>query len=616
MEGNGWRDGRLFRGLGVSPGLVLGRVELFGDGFEVGDDLIPELGGGSEGEWELLEKALELTREQLLALQERLTKAGSQDAEIFDAHLLMLEDRSVLREVNQLISEFALPAGVAYYRVMQRYMSALERVEDSYLRERVADIRDVAKRVLQNLKQVRRSEEVAGVDGVGLGKEHVEDHRGTVVLVAQDLTPSDTVALDKDRVIGFATESGSRTSHTAIIARSLGVPAVVGVIGLMDILSGGEEILIDGESGEVIIEPGTEIKEVFQRRQRARDLRQASLGEERDELARTRDGHTIILSANIEFPSEVEQLSRLGARGVGLFRTEFAFLQRPEASEQEMSDLYRKVVVGVAPERVIFRTLDIGGDKAGSGLREPNPFLGCRGIRLSLEVRPLFRRQLRALLRASAFGPVGIMFPMVSSLSEWREASEEYYRCRSELEMEGISLGDVELGVMIEVPSAVLVARHLAREVDFFSVGTNDLVQYTLAVDRLNPRVASLYLPSHPSVMRLMRETVEAGHEGGIWVGICGELASDLLLLPAIIGMGFDEMSVAAGMIPAVKHAIRQLDRERCEELVGELLMSGTAVEVAQLCEDVAKDSYGELLESPDEDERVAAVKVYRELDS
>ena len=574
---------RRIQGIAVSPGFALGRVHLAGGAFETPEERAIS---ADEVEREVgeLQRALVETRRQIAEMQDRIMdEVGTRDARIFDAHLLVLEDASILDEVVRKVREQRRGAAAVFYEVMSRYMDSLRRIDDSYLSERAVDIQDVAERVVGNL-------EGRGAD-ISPGWEHI--------LVAHDLTPSDTANMDREKVVAFATEWGSPTSHTAIMARSLGIPAVVGLHGISDTLHSGQQVLLDGYHGLLITDPAPETVEEYRALEAEKATALQDLHELRDKAARTADGEAIVLSANIEFSLETPLVVANGAQGVGLFRTEFMFLNRPGGPpEDEQAAEYRKVVAGVSPGPVIFRTVDIGGDKVDASVEpEPNPFLGWRGIRASLGQEEMFKSQLRAILRASAEGPVGVMFPLISNVAEVRRAKVILARCREELEAEGVPVADrVEVGAMIEIPSAALTADLIAPEVDFFSIGTNDLVQYTIAVDRVNDHVAYLFQPSHPAVLRLIKNVVDAGKMHGCWVGVCGEIASDLTMTPVLIGLGIEELSVGAALVPRVKSAVRHLDAGTCRSWVRDILEMEDPDEIHAACREMAGKHYPELV--------------------
>jgi phosphotransferase system enzyme I (PtsI) len=578
------------QGIGVSPGIAIGPAERLGKTLEEPENLAIDK-GKVPAEKDRLSRALGTTREQILALQGEIESSeGESHSAIFDAHLLILEDSAVINEVMRITDTQLISIEWAYYSVVKRYIDSLRKIADPYLRERAVDIEDVAKRVLRNL----RTEAGDGSDARPL-------QPATRILLAHDFTPSDTVSLDRTRVLGFATEIGSPTSHTAIMARSLNIPAVVALHDIPGTFSAGDTVLIDGYHGLVILNPTeatiAEYASILEREKSVLTDLEALKNEE----TLTADGRKVILSANIEFVEELEGVTDRGAEGVGLYRTEFFYLSRKELrSEENQTANYRKVAEATAPHGVIIRTLDIGGDKLRPELfenPEPNPFLGWRGIRLSLDEVEEFRLQLRAILRASAYGKVRIMFPFISTLEELQGARVQLEMAKEELKAQRIPYDDkIEVGAMIEIPSAVMIADHLAREVDFFSIGTNDLVQYTTAVDRINDRVAHLYQPYHPAVIAMIRETVEAAHRNGIWCGICGEVASDILMAPIWIGLGVDELSVGAAQLLRARRAISRLDSTVCREMTERLRTCGTSASVRAQCLEIASEAYPELL--------------------
>lgn len=578
------------QGIGVSPGIAIGPAERLGKTLEEPENLAIDR-GKIAAEKDRLSHALVATREQILELQSEIEASeGESHSAIFDAHLLILEDSAVINEVLRITDTQLVSIEWAYYSVVKRYIDSLRKIADPYLRERAVDIEDVAKRVLRNL----RTRAGDGTDARPL-------QPATRILLAHDFTPSDTVSLDRTKVLGFATEIGSPTSHTAIMARSLNIPAVVALHDIPETFSAGDTVLIDGYHGLVILNPtdGT-IAEYESIREREKSVL-TDLEPLKDEETRTADGRKVTLSANIEFVEELEGVTDRGAEGVGLYRTEFFYLSRKELrSEENQAANYRKVAEATAPHGVIIRTLDIGGDKLRPELfenPEPNPFLGWRGIRLSLDEVEEFRLQLRAILRASAYGKVRIMFPFISTLEELQGARVQLEMAKEELNAKRIPYDDkIEVGAMIEIPSAVMIADHLAREVDFFSIGTNDLVQYTTAVDRINDRVAHLYQPYHPAVIAMIRETVEAAHRNGIWCGICGEVASDILMAPIWIGLGVDELSVGAAQLLRARRAISRLDSTVCREMTERLRSCGTSAAVRSQCLEIASGAYPELL--------------------
>ena len=579
----------MLRGIPVSQGVSQGRVVVLNRsrivpakaGFEIDDQA---------GEEARLQTALAETRKQLTAVQERLRdEFGAKESQIFDAHLLVLEDPALMEEVGRQVRDEHHTPEYAFYTASEKYAEALSAVDDSYLSERAADIRDVTQRVLGNLMgQPQR----AGVS----------DLTEPCIVVANDLTPSDTAQLDPAKVLGFVTEVGSRTSHTAILARSLQIPAVLGLGEAIEELKPGQTVLLDGFNGFVIISPSEQTLFEYGQLVERQSSIEESLDEIRTEPAKTLDGHTIILSANIERAGDVEAVRKSGATGVGLFRTEFLFINRSDLpNEEEQFQAYKKVTESLAPEPVIIRTLDLGGDKLLSHVNvaaEMNPFLGWRAIRLCLEEKDLFRTQLRAILRASAFGDLKIMYPMVSGMDELDAANVLLDECRDQLRAEGVEFAEnLEIGVMIETPSAAMIADSLARCVQFFSIGTNDLIQYSLAVDRLNEKIAHLYEPTHPGILRLIKTTVDAGQAQKIWTGVCGEMAGELAMVALLIGLGVAELSVVPSLIPRVKMLIRSIEMAKARELAEFALNCDSPGEILARAEALAKAAVPDFFE-------------------
>ena len=572
---------KMLRGIPVSQGVSRSRVVVL-DRTRIDPAKWGILESDPAGEEDRLQASLVETRRQILAVQERLREAlGAKEAQIFDAHLLVLEDPMLIEEATRFIREDLVTAEFAFHEASEKYAEALGKVDDSYLSERAADIRDVAQRVLADL--------MGQALCTGLA-----DLTEPCVVVAHDLTPSDTAMMDPAMVLGFVTEVGSRTSHTAILARSLRIPAVLGLGEAISELHTGESVLLDGFNGFVVIDPSEQtLFEYGQLVDRQTSIEE-SLEVIHDDAAETRDGHRIILSANIERAADVESVLQCGAIGVGLFRTEFLFINRSDLpDEEEQFAAYRKVTESLAPDPVIIRTLDLGGDKLLSHVNvaeEMNPFLGWRAIRLCLEEKDLFRTQLRAILRASVFGNLKIMYPMISGVEELEAANVLLDECREQLRDEGVAFAeDVEIGVMIETPSAAMIADSLAKRVKFFSIGTNDLIQYALAVDRLNEKIAHLYEPTHPGILRLIKATVDAGQAHGIWTGICGEMAGDLAAVPLLLGLGVSELSVTPSMVPRVKMLIRSIEMSEARKLAEFALDSDSPKEILARAEALAK---------------------------
>ena len=575
-----------FDGVGVSQGIAIASAYVRGDVFIEPDKYLIDP-SEKDNEIKRLDHAINETKIQINHLKDqvRIATGSKKEEGIFDAHLLILEDRAVIDEVTNMIVQKGSNVEYAFYEVMGKYIGAIKGIDDQYLRERAVDIEDVMKRVLTNLSSSEEAERSA-----------THDH----VLVIKELTPSDTAQIDHSLVKAFVTEIGSYTSHASIIARSLGLPAVVGIRGFCAQVHTGDMVLVDGYNGLIIVNPTDETLSGYQLIKEEKNKVLQKLDKTRDKEAVTNDGRSLTLSANIEFSYEASLAKQNGAQGIGLFRTEFFYLNSKELQDEESQmQIYSQVASNVSPDSVIIRTVDIGGDKfaASENDTELNPFLGWRGIRVSLDRPEMFKAQLRAILRAAHSSSVGVMFPMISTVDELQRAKFFLEEAENELKSEGVLYGKpAEVGAMIEVPSAALVSAQLAKEVDFFSVGTNDLVQYTLAVDRINERVADLYEPANPAVVRLLRETVSSGHDEGIWVGVCGEMASDLLLTPLLLGLGFDELSVGAPRVPAVKYALRKLNYEDCKEVAKASLLAKDGKSVLNISSELAKSTYPEIL--------------------
>lgn len=581
---------KILRGIPVSPGVSRGKLLVL----RKSDAAIPrrELAESDlAAETDRLERALVDTRHQILEVQRKVREVlGADEGSIFDAHLLVLEDRVLVDEVGRLIFKEHVNAEFAYHTVAEKYAAALAAVDDEYLRERVADMRDVAARVLSNLQ----------------GRAHGADLRHLnepCIIVIHDLTPSDTAQMDRQNVLGFCTDIGSKTSHTAIMARSLKLPAVVGLKSATKDLESADYALLDGFNGLVIVNPTDQT--LFEYGQLVR--RQVSLEEKlRDVLpqpAVTLDAHRVSLLANIEQASDADAVRASGADGVGLFRTEYLFINRgAPPSEEDQFQAYRQVAAALRPSPVVIRTLDLGGDKFLSHLAVPtemNPFLGWRAIRFCLQQQDIFAAQLRAILRASAEGNVKMMYPMISGLDELNEANALVEACKAELRAKGQPFDEqMEIGAMIEIPSAALAASSLARRVKFFSIGTNDLIQYSLAVDRMNERIAHLYDPTHPAILQLIHMTVTAARKSHVRVSVCGEMAGDPVLVPLLVGMGVDELSAAPPLVPAVKYLVRRLKLVETQELANFALNCESSSEILARCEALGRAAAPSLFES------------------
>jgi len=574
-----------FRGVGVSPGLARGVIHVVRDDL---DDVARYHIEPSQigNEIARFEAALVQTRVQILEMQQKIAEAiGAKDAAIFDAHLLVVEDRTLIDEVLRRLETERCNVEWVFQEVASNYAETLSKIDDPYLRERALDIQDVTRRIIRNLQ--------------GKAPKPMLSTAEPHILVAHNLTPSDTATMNRQLVLGIATDLGSRTSHTAIIARSLNIPAVVGLHDATEKLESGQHVLLDGYTGVLIVDPTPETLSYYGEIEVRKDQVTKELRQLREIPSTTSDGRHIVLSANIELPGDVEAVSENGAEGIGLYRTEFLFVNRDTLpSEEEQYQTYRKVAERVKPNPLIIRTFDLGGDKLAVGTvdvgDELNPFLGWRAIRFCLENIDIFKTQLRAILRASAVGNVKIMFPMISGLEELRHAKAVLDECRREVGEK--KTAKMEVGAMIEIPSAAISADALAREVDFFSIGTNDLIQYTIAVDRVNERIAHLYEPTHPAVLRLLKMIADAAHANKIWVGVCGEMARDVALIPILLGLGIDELSVGARSVPRVKMAVRSLAVPECQQLVNEVLGLQTSSEILARCLELATKRYGDLL--------------------
>ncbi len=578
----------IYEGIAASPGIAIAPVHVVARGFsapevyEITEEQVPR-------ERERFSHALEITKRQLIELRDRLEElSGDNESDIFEAHVMMLEDSSVLGKVNNAISSRLQNAEFAFYAVMQNFLEAMRRIPDTYLRERTSDISDVAERVLRNFSSE--------------GDTRIPAPDDKHILVAYDLTPSDTASMNRRHVLGFATEQGSVNSHTAILARSFGIPAIVGLDGaIIDIMALSPAIL-DGYAGKLILHPTKKTIEHYRKLSLEKERVKHSLDAMCGAATQTIDGRSLTVSANIELVNELALVKRSGAKGIGLYRTEFLLLNGDEMpDEQRQAEAYSRVTREMAPHSVIIRTLDAGGDKLPVEAlieTEPNPFLGWRGIRVSLARPEMFREQIRAILKASAFGKTAVMFPMVSGLAEVHQSKDMVRRCMDELEKEKVPFDrSLPVGIMIEVPAAAICADMLAPEVDFFSIGTNDLIQYTVAVDRVNPHVAELYRPTHPGVIRLIKRTIDAANDNGIWTGVCGEMAGDIRLTPLLLGLGVEELSVGPQQVPRVGQAIRSLSYAECATMADEALKTKRSQGILDMSMELARKHYPDLLD-------------------
>jgi len=535
----------------------------------------------SEKEISRFRDSLKLAKSQLEAIRDHAREAlGPDKAEIFEAHLLILNDPEIVTPIEEKIKNEKMNAEAALQETTDMFIGIFENMDNEYMRERAADIRDVRKRVLAGLLNVT-------IPNPSMISEEV-------IIVAEDLTPSDTAQLNRKFVKGFTTDIGGRTSHSAIMARSLEIPAVVGTkTATMDIQN-GDFLILDGLSGEVHINPTEELIEEYKKKQADYEAQLAEWAKLVNEPSISKDGVQVELVANIGTPKDVEGALHNGAEGVGLFRTEFLYMGRDELpSEEDQFAAYKAVLEGMEGRPVVVRTLDIGGDKKLSYLplpEEMNPFLGYRAIRLCLDRTDIFRTQLRALLRASVYGKLKVMFPMIATLNEFREAKKLFLEEKDNLAKEGIPTAEhIELGIMVEIPSTAVLADQFAKEVDFFSIGTNDLIQYTMAADRMNEQVSYLYQPYNPSILRLVKMVIDASHKEGKWTGMCGEMAGDETAVPLLLGLGLDEFSMSATSILKARSLIRKLSKAEMEKLAQEALQKSTVEEVVELVKNAVK---------------------------
>lgn len=572
------------KGIGAASGIAVGSA------YKIGKEEIivvkqPITENDIPLQIQLFEEALIKTRREIIDLQKRITgEMGQEEAQIFDAHLLVLEDRVLIEEVISRLKKELVCVAYIFSEVLKRYVEVFSKIEDEYLKERTADVNDVGKRILRNL----------------LGKEHhsLGSLQEKVVVVAHDLSPSDTAAMHKQNVCAFVTDVGGKTSHTAIMAKSMEIPAVVGVEGVTTKIRTGDMLIVDGGTGTIIIEPDEETLRAYQEEEvKLKGIADKFLAV-KDEPAVTLDGKLIEISGNIEFPEEVPSVRLHGGEGIGLYRTEFFYMNRKDSpTEEEHYEAYKYVAQAMAPYPVIIRTLDLGGDKFLSQFeipREIKPFLGWRAIRFCLANPAIFKVQLRAILRASVHGKLKLMYPMISGIEELRQANVILEEAKEELAKTGTPFNkDIEVGAMIEVPSAAMTADLLASEADFFSIGTNDLIQYSLAVDRANEKVAYLYEPAHPAVLRMIRNIIDFAHAAGIWVGMCGEMAGEPSLIIILLGLGLDEFSIPPQIIPEVKFIIRSVTLKQAKNIALEALKLSTGKQVGEFAQAKIKEILG-----------------------
>ncbi len=551
---------RIYSGIAASPGIAHGKVFLASRN-EVAVPRYTIVKSAIASETARLDDAIVKTRRDIQSIQEEIRSSiGEDEARIFDAHLLVLEDQALVGEALRDMESSLCNIESAVWDVGHRYIEAFDRIDDEYLRERASDIRDVMRRLLSNLtgQRIPQLDEIAEPS----------------ILVANDVTPSDSASIDREKVLGLVTEVGSKTSHAVIVARSMNIPAVVGVAEVCSQVSREAVVLIDGYDGKVIVNPSEDTLFKYGNLRDKRRSREKRLIAYSKAASLTRDGHPVQLMANIERADEAERALEMGADGIGLFRSEYLFMGLGSLpSEEEQFEAYRAAVVAMGDRPVVIRTLDLGGDKVADFAempvyREANPFLGYRAIRFCLDHQAIFKSQLRAILRASAFGDARLMYPMISGASELNQANALLDEAKSELRSEGQAFNeDISVGTMIEIPSAAIAADTLVEGSAFFSIGTNDLIQYLIAVDRLNDRVADLYDPTHPAVLRTLDMIVSAARKGGVGVSLCGEVAGDPVIAPLLIGLGVEALSMSPNLLPNVKYVVQNMDLSEAKEI-------------------------------------------------
>jgi phosphotransferase system enzyme I (PtsI) len=565
---------RTYKGIGVSPGIAIGRAVII-ERREAAIYRVPIRDDEVPSEVNRFLEAIEKTQVQLHDLKQKVKRSmGDEYAQIFEAHAMMVSDPSFSDKVIQKIEDEQVNAEWALSEVQEELQARFLSFDDVYLRERVADVKDVADRVLKNLQ--------------GISHHDVSEITHDVIILADDLTPSDTIHFNRRPIVGFATEAGGRTSHTSIIAKSLFMPAVIGVPRLTKVVDNDEMVILDGYEGTVLVNPTQAMIAEYQTRVIRHEEAERRLLENRDLEAVTKDDRRITLQANIELVEELKDAIRFGAEGIGLYRSEFLYISKSPLlpNEEEHFQLYKALAEATAPRWCVIRTFDLGGRKLAKeviGSKENNPVLGLRGLRLCMKHRDMFRTQLRALLRASAFGKIKIMFPVVTSVQELRQVKTLVRELRAELDAEGIAHNpELPIGIMIEVPSAAIIADILAAEADFFAIGTNDLIQYSLAIDRSNENVSYLYEPLHPALLRLLKFIIEAGHKAGIPVSLCGEMAADPLFAVVLLGLGLEVFSMNPSSIPVIKNIVRSVRYKDCKRIAEVALTKKTAQEIEE----------------------------------
>lgn len=553
----------LLKGIGASQGIVIGRALVFDQDVSINEHYCLIDDTQVEKEIRRFKHAVKLSQEQLQQAKHQVSRQKIREAQyIIDTHILILQDKILIENAVKRIREERIDAALALKKTMDDLRKRMGEVEDEYMRERGSDINYIERRILENLSGNRRE---------------ISEHIGEkVIIVAHDLSPADTVNMNVNKVLGFITACGGKTSHTAIISRALRIPSVVGLKGILETIKSSDTVILDAVHGVVIVDPDPEAVLKYSRKQEEYEAFQRSLLTFRDLPSESTDGFGVSLTANIEIVEEVSSVLDYGAEGIGLFRTEFLYLNRKELpSEEELFDIFKSAAERIAPRHLTIRTIDIGGDKFMSHIDvadEMNPVMGLRAIRFCLKNIPVFKTQLRAILRASAFGKIKILFPMISGMQEVHQTKQILSEVKQALRQEKKDFAkDIEIGIMIEVPSSALMADMLAKEVNFFSIGTNDLIQYLLAIDRVNEQVSYLYEPLHPAVLRLLKWVVDSAHDNGISVAMCGEMAGEPAYLPILLGLGIDELSMNPLALLKVKRVLRSLDHGYCQRMVENL---------------------------------------------
>jgi len=576
----------VLKGIGVSPGIVIGKAHLF-DRFDarVSFYRLREKALVSE-EIKRFKAALKESEKQLLEVKNKLRElAGREPLYIIDVHLLILKDKMFINHTIQYIKDLCINAEWAIKMTIDRYRDIFEKVEDEYLKGRISDIRYVGQMITRNL--------------AGGKKDVVPDIGAKGIIIAVDLSPADTAQMMINKVLGFATDMGGKTSHTAIVARAVEIPAVVGLESITKMVRTNDDIIIDGSAGLVVVNPDPEMIKVYDDKRRHFEIAQESFLKYAKLPAVTRDNYKVDIGGNIEFIEEIPTAISHGAEGIGLYRTEFIYINKEQLpTEEEHFSNYRSIVGVEGLKWATIRTFDLGGDKFYSDpklAKEMNPQLGLRAIRFCLKEVDMFKVQLRAIARASAFGKTRIMFPMISGIEEIREAKRIFFEVKDDLITKGIPVGDdIEIGVMIEVPSAVIIADELAKEVDFFSIGTNDLIQYALAIDRINERVTYLYEPLHPAVLRLIKQVIDAGHKAGVRVAMCGEMAGEPAYIMILLGLEIDELSMNPLAIPRVKKVIQESTLEESKALLEKVMTFSSAAVIREFVYNYMRERFPE----------------------